>query len=256
MADNVRDVINARWKFADVPRLKPIRAALDVALNARDAVREKHAALAKNSHLSPIGRLDDVRSFVSKSTAPAIHKARKTVSTARDELAKWKDRLKPAAPDPKNVSAAVLRSEMRTQLRGLSNAARTALLLTENPDPMLVQAVLEAPGFSSGVADDIRARMLEAYATRNHPEELAWIAESEEALELLEAATSMVLNAAQSVTEFPSDKLFNDFIDVSAPVVTGTADASEEMKALGALAKEFGIKSMGPEGIEYHDIAS
>src|SRR5258707_12584206 len=163
MSNTIRDVFLGRWKssFDDVPRLKPVRAALDAALNAHDSVREKHTALAKNQHLSPLGRLDDVRSFVSKSTAPAIHRARAAANSMRQALAKQKARLQPAAPDPANVSAAVLRSEMRTHLRGLSTSARAALLLTENPDQTLVQAVLEAPGFSSGVSDDIRERMLE-----------------------------------------------------------------------------------------------
>ena len=259
MSNTVRDVILSRWKpsFDDAPRLKTVRSALDFALNAHDAVREKHATLAKNQHLSPLGRLDDVRSFVSKSTAPAIHRGRKTASTARADLVKWKDRLKPAAPDPSNVSAAVLRSEMRTHLRGLSTSARAALLLTENPDPTLVQAVLEAPGFSSGVSDDIRERMLEIVINRDHPNELAAIAESEEALELLDAATGMVLSAAKSVSEFPSEKLFNDFIETTAPAARGVADSDPDAdwKALGALAKEMGIKSIGKDGVEYYDNA-
>src|SRR6266404_1845850 len=256
MSNTVRDVILGRWKqsFDDVPQLKPVRAALELALKAHDGVREKHATLAKNQHLSPLGRLDDVRSFVKQATAPAIHRGRKTASAARDELAKWKDRLKPSAPDPKNISAAVLRSEMRTHLRGLSASARVALLLTENPDPTLVQAVLEAPGFSSGVSDDIRERMLEIVINRDHPNELAAIAETEEALELLDAATGMTLSAAKSVSEFPSEKTFNDFIDASAPALAGVSggdDSSAALKELGELMKSAGIKSMGPHGVIY-----
>ncbi len=142
---------------------------------------------------------------------------------------------------------------MRGQLRGLSASARAALLLSENPDPMLVQAVLEAPGFSSGVSDDVRERILEIVINRDHPNELAAIAETEEALELLDAATGMVLSAAKSVAEFPSEKTFNDFIDANAPAsVSGGDDSpSDALKALGALAKEFGIKSIGPEGVTY-----
>lgn len=125
--------------------------------------------------------------------------------------------------------------------------------MTDNPDPTLVQAVLEAPGFSSGVSDDMRRQMLEIVVIRDHPEELAWIAETEEALGLLDAATGIVLSAAKSVSEIPSENLFNDFIDASAPatIAIDTNDQSDEMKALGALAKEFGIKSIGPEGVTY-----
>jgi len=212
MSNTVRDVFNSKWKFADTPRLQPIRAALDVALKRMDGVREKHTTLAKNAHLSPLGRLDDLRNFVKSATAPSIQRARATASTVRQTWPSTEAGLLPAAPDPSNMTAAVLRSEMRTHLRTLSTAARAALLLSQNPDPVLIQAVLEAPGFSSGVSDDIRARMLENYAATKHPSDLAEIAQAEEALELLEAATAMALGAAKSVAEFPSEQLFEDFI--------------------------------------------
>ena len=119
---------------------------------------------------------------------------------------------------------------------------------------MLVQAVLEAPGFSSGVSDDVRERILEIVINRDHPNELAAIAETEEALELLDAATGMTLSAAKSVSEFPSEKTFNDFIDASAPALAGVSggdDSSAALKELGELMKSAGIKSMGPHGVIY-----
>src|SRR6266403_5769901 len=124
-------------------------------------------------------------------------------------------------------------SEMRGQLRGLSTSARAALLLTENPDPTLVQAVLEAPGFSSGVSDDIRERMLEIVINRDHPNDLAEIAQVEEALELLDAATGMTLSAAKSVSEFPTEKTFNDFIGEAPAAVTDTSDPLKQLNGLG-----------------------
>jgi hypothetical protein len=237
LSNSIRDMVMSRWKpsFDDVPRLKSVRAALDAALNAQDAVRDRHATLAKNQHLSPIGRLDDVRSFVAKSTAPAIHGARAAAKSMRDDLIKQKASLQPAAPDPSNVSAAVLRSEMRTMLRGLSTSARTALLVSQNPDPTLVQAVLEAPSFSSGISDDVRARLLEFIVNRDHPKELEAIAQAEEAVEVLEAATGMTYLAAKLVSDFPSEKVLNDFIDANAPAMRSAADLgdSDLLKQLG-----------------------
>ena len=130
-----------------------------------------------------------------------------------------------------------------------------ALLLAENPDPTLLQAVLEAPNFSSGLTDNLRAQMLEHYAAATHPNDLAEIAQAEEALELLTAATETALNAAKSVSEFPSDRVFEDFVNANAPAsesASADPDQSEEMKALGALAKEMGVKSIGKDGIKYH----
>jgi len=237
LSNSIRAVILGRWKssYDDVARLKPVRAALELALNAHDAVREKHATLAKNPNLSQIDRLDDVRTFISKSTAPVIHRARAAANSMRQDLVKQRARLQPAAPDPNNVSAAVLRSEMRTMVRGLSTSARTALLLSPNPDPTLVQAVLEAPSFSSGVTEEIRARMLQAIIERDHPKELEAIAQAEEALEVLEAATGMAQLAAKSVSEFPSERVFEDFINKSAPAVAAADPNDDPMKLLNGL---------------------
>jgi hypothetical protein len=113
-------------------------------------------------------------------------------------------------------------------LRSLSNNERTRLLLSQNPDPILVQAVLEAPSFSSGITDETRARMLEFVVNRDHANDLAAIAEVEEALELLEAATRMVWTTAKSASEFPSEKTFSDFIDSSAPPATTSADFGDD----------------------------
>ena len=38
----IREILTSRWKFDGVPRLKPVRAALDAALDAADAVTAKH----------------------------------------------------------------------------------------------------------------------------------------------------------------------------------------------------------------------
>src|SRR6188472_1766979 len=98
--------------------------------------------------------------------------------------------------------------------------------------------------------------MLEIVINRDHPDQLAAIAQVEEALELLDAATGMVLNAAKSVSEFPSEKTFNDFIDASAPAAAAPdPDPSDEMKSLGAIAKELGIRSIGPEGVTYANVS-
>jgi hypothetical protein len=220
MSNNVRDVLLGRWKFGDVPRMKPIRAALDSALNALDAVQEHAALVTKNQNLSPLGRLDEIRAFISKSTAPAIQRGRTVAMLTRGDLDSWRARLLPKPADPKDTAAAILRSEMRTQLRQMSLGPRVGHVVADNPDPILIQAVLEAPSFSTGITDEIRSRMIENYVVRTHPNDLAQIAQLEEAVELLDAATGMISNTTKSVAEFPSDKVFSDFIDKAAPPAT------------------------------------
>jgi hypothetical protein len=255
MSHPIRNVILGRWKY-DAPRLAPVRKALDFALDAHDALRDFHSAVSANTLLSPLGRLDEMRGFISKRAAPAIHRGRETAASLRADLAKWRTRLQPAPPDPKNVAEAVMRSSMLTMLRGMSQGARTALLLSKNPDPRLVQAVREAPEFLSRVSAEIKERMVQMIVARDHPTDLAAIAEADEALALLDAATETVFTAARSVAEFPSDKMFADFVETTKPArPTASLDEpkSPELIAFEKLAKEAGIKSMNPDGsIEYH----
>jgi thiamine pyrophosphate-dependent acetolactate synthase large subunit-like protein len=86
----------------------------------------------------------------------------------------------------------------------------------------LIAAVLEAPTFSTGISDDIRVRMIDEYVSRTHPSDLAQIAQVEEAIGLLEAATSMVFMVAKNVSEFPSEQVFSEFVDKAAPPVVET----------------------------------
>src|SRR5882757_8243283 len=132
---NVRDVLMGRWKaqFDDVPRLKPVRAALYLALKAHEDVREHAAKVGKNANLSPLGRLDDVRGFISKTTAPVIQRTRTVAKSTRDDLTTWRARLQPKAADPKDFASAAMASEMRTHLRTMSKSAAAALLLNDDP---------------------------------------------------------------------------------------------------------------------------
>jgi len=224
MSNTIRDVLLGRWKpqFDDVPRLKPVRAALDSALKEHEAFRERVGKIDQNKNLSPLGRLDEVRASILKVTAPIIHRNRAVAKSTRDDLATWRARLLPKIPDPKDIAAAILRSEMRTQLRQMSLSARAGLLVSDNIDAALIAAVLEAPTFSTGVSDDIRTRMIDGYVSRTHPSDLAQIAQAEEAIGLLEAATSMVFTVAKNVSEFPSEQVFSDFVDKVAPAVVET----------------------------------
>jgi hypothetical protein len=210
-----------RWKahFDDVPRLKPIRAALNAALKAHDDIRERATEVSKNANLSPLGRLDDVRGFISKTTAPAIQRSRRVAKSTRDDLAAWRARLRPKPIDPKDLTSAAMASEMRTYLRSLSKIGAASLLTSQDADPALIQAVLQAPSFLSGINDELRQRVLDNYVNRTHSNDLAQIAQTEEAVELLEAAVGIVFGTAKSAAEFPSDKVFSDFIDRAAPPV-------------------------------------
>jgi hypothetical protein len=66
----------------------------------------------------------------------------------------------------------------------------------------------------------MRTWLIETVVNRDHPDQLKAIAETEEALELLEAATTMARDAARSVAEFPNERMFDAFFgeDKTPPV--------------------------------------
>src|SRR5262249_39481359 len=94
------------------------------------------------------------------------------------------------APDPANLAAELGRQELRTYLRGLSQADRDAITRAESLDPKLAEAILSAPIALSGVSqvhyDTLRNRAIEA----QNPGVSENLREMEEAIGVLEKTIS------------------------------------------------------------------
>src|SRR4051794_3550073 len=134
----IRHVLSDHWKYDDIPWLAPVKAQMDRAFAAEDEFRAHHDKVAKNQHLSPIGRQDAMKTFVGEK-AHELHRARKAVDVARAKLADRRAKLLPPPPDKTDVAAAVLRSEMRQMLKGVKNAGeRMRMLLAPDADPTLL----------------------------------------------------------------------------------------------------------------------
>jgi hypothetical protein len=241
-----------------VPKSAPtnVQAAIKNALTSYTEVRTKRETLAQNPNLSPVGIVDEARKYIATDTAKRIVLARSTAAAFEKQIAARKASTLPPRP---SAADAALMPEYRTALRSMSPKDQRALLFSDPPNLHVLQACLGAPAALSGVAEDILARVVERYVAVTHPAELAAIAEDEKSLTVLNAAIGMTRLAAKNIGEFPSDAVLEKFIESSAPSASGAVesnDQSEGMKALGALAKELGIKSISPQGFEYHDGAN
>lgn len=221
-------------RFPEGVAAQPAKIALTRTLAVYDDFRAQHTKIADNKNLSPIGRQDAMRKYVSEK-AHELHRARKSVETMRQKLTERRAKLAPAAPDKADMSAAILRSEMRTMLRGMSTGQRMALLLSPNPDPMLLQAVLEAPDFASGMNPQTRELVTAAVIEKTHPGALAAIEQVEEAIEVVNAATRVAFDTVRAAAEFPNESTLVSFVEQSIGA-TGAIDADVD-RSFSALAE-------------------
>lgn len=204
----LRNSLLGRWKPAwegipfgagSVARAKGV---LESVLTASDQLAARAAEIDKDANLSAIGKNAAKKTFVGKATKVALNLADIELRAARADLNNWRARIQPTlAVDKTDVAAALLRSESRALLRGMTHAERAKLLLENGADQRLFDAVFEAPDFMSGVTPDVRSAMVERAIESKHPEHLASIAATEAAVELAEAAFKVVSDAARVAAE-------------------------------------------------------
>jgi len=217
MNPDIRKVLTDRWpvKHDALPWMAPAKSLLGQIVDAMEAIHARQAEIAKDNNLSPLGRQDAFRKFLGANTAPHLHFARKAIETMRVKLADERKRLLPASPDRSDLAGAVLRSEMRTMLRGQSPAKRSEMLLGVDADPLVISAALEAPNISSGINDETRAKLTNRAIERAHPGALRLIEEVEDAVSIVDTAYRMATNTAQKAAEFHNERVLGDFLAAS-----------------------------------------
>lgn len=194
----------------------PAKIELTLVLNADDAVRAEHARITADPNLSALGKQDASRKFLATS-AKQLVRAQRSVESMKTKIAERRANLKPPAPDKTDASGAVLRSEMRTQLRAMKAGEKMQLLLAPDADPTLVAAALEAPNFSSGITDETRTLLTNAVIAKRYPGALAEIEQAEEAVEILTAAVQVAERTTYAAGDFQSNKQFSDFLTAAIP---------------------------------------
>lgn len=208
----IKETLLSRFKGDGVPALDPAKIALTRIFAFHDDISAHHIKISGSQNLTPVGRQDAMRKYVTEH-AHELHRARKSVETMRAKLSERRAKLQPLPPDPKDLSAAILRSEMRTMLRGMNSGQRMSLVLSANTNQTLVHAVLEAPNFASGVNDQARELLTVAAVEKAHPGALAEIERIEEAIEVVNAAVRIAFDKARAAAEFRDERVLTDFVE-------------------------------------------
>jgi hypothetical protein len=164
------------------------------ALDAVDRIGSKKAELAGNADLTEIGRQKSLVNFALGQGVPEFAKGRLALAKARSEAAARREKLKPAAPDPGDLAAALRRQELRAIMRGMDDKQRNDFL-TKNGrvhglNPEIRQAILEQPASLSGVSDAFRDEQLRQAVEATHGPELEDLAQLETAIEIAASAIS------------------------------------------------------------------
>jgi hypothetical protein len=194
---------------------KATKVHLWAATAAIEQIAAKRIEIGENKNLSDAGKAGEVRDFA-QSLAPAVARARGAVVGAKRAIARQREALVPGVKDRNDVSAAMLRTEMRSFLRNMRPAEAIAFATSEVADATLFEAIFEVPLALSNLNDIARDRILQVYLDRNAGAQLADIAEQTEAVSLLETAVNAASVKFADAAGVKLDKL-DDFLAEKAP---------------------------------------
>ena len=188
ITDTLRARFRPEWKGrADLTGLDTM---LENALSFVTVPKAKKDELEKLGTLNPRGVSEAMLVAMGKAAAPELRRTLKVVAERREALKRERATLAKPNIDKADAAAAVMRSEMRTYLRGLDMGERARVLIT-NPDPIMLAAVLEAPDALSGLNADTRAHVETAYVEANHADKVKAMADHDEALSVVAAAVGI-----------------------------------------------------------------
>jgi hypothetical protein len=162
--------------------------------------------VAADQNLSPQGKQARMREWFETDAAPTLRAARQAAQAARTALAQTRANLSTSKIDKTDIAGAVVRGEIRSWLRGLDPAARTALITTGG-SPEILQAILEAPPVLTGLSET-QFKQVENHALAgSSPEGVAKMQAIREALEAVESAERAASLTLQDAANVSSDDL-------------------------------------------------
>lgn len=205
---NFESIMRERFgRFDNVKEIEFVRRAFESTLTAREQFLAKASEIEKDANLSPIGRQERMRDFVSQN-AHAIRRAKLSLTKAVERHAAERARLVPK-PDP---STADLRRELRQVLREQTQGARVKVLLSDDSDPLIWEAAIEGLNLTSGIDDATREMVLGRLIERRSPGALAAWEVRGDAIAHLNAATRMLETTAQKIADVPPHA-FDAFVE-------------------------------------------
>lgn len=210
----VNDQYVGLWNWGDKrdPIFAKLKDAYDSGLNATREFGKRRGELEKNDHLTPEGRKFELEKWARASAIPSIAKARKlALPAAKRELEARVNRLHVEGPDKSDLAGAVLRGEIRSWLRGMSQKERAAVLAGD-VDPLIALAIVEAPPALSGVIPARHQRLVEQAVEALHPGERAEVSDLQKAVETVERMIGAA-EASMRQTFTMTPRAFQQWID-------------------------------------------
>jgi hypothetical protein len=179
-------------------RYSGLRDELTTAFGVVARFEEKAKAINSDPTLSPLGRRDRLAEGRKN---PAAHLAQlKTKNQAA--IASIAARRKALEPEIKNRSDAVAemrRAEIRTFLRGLSDAERTRMIF--KADRSVIEAIADAPPALSGLTEDMHEQAVQAFIAVEHADAITSLAAEHAVLENARAALMVAEQALNRLAE-------------------------------------------------------
>lgn len=221
--------LEGRWQpeWHQDRALAPVGKAMHDALNAITALMAQKVTLKSSGRYSNSGLHDKVRAIAARETVPLLKKAASVVESARNE---WRGRRSTIAlpkPDPANLTEALLRSEMRTWLRGMRSTQAAQFLMAEEADERLLHAVLEAPSPMSGITQELRNAVEEHSIKRKYGNQLAHMEVQQEGLTLAGSAVDIALYQLRQETQFSDEVTFDKWMRSVSPEEVPIAKTAE-----------------------------
>lgn len=144
-----RSKIIGLWTIEAKPgsTIEKLQGAYLAGLDAVDQFDAKRESLAKDTRYTDQGRKEQLLDFAAKDLAKHLRRGRNIVERARQDLAQRRANLKPPAADKTDVAGAILRQEIRQQLKSMG-ASDLSLMLAQqgaNLDPNVALAIVETP---------------------------------------------------------------------------------------------------------------
>ena len=202
-ADTLRSRFLPAWRGRDGAHAD-LETMFENVLSMMASPRVKQAALEKGGTLNAVGIAQALREELGKEVVPTLRRTRQDIDEQSASLVQQRAALAKPKLDTADIPAAMRRQEMRTVLRGLSDLDRLKVL-TNNPDPLLVEAALEdgVPSIASGLTADTRSRVEHTYVQANFADRLQRIDERDEALAVVRAAVQLAVTEIRTHVRFP-----------------------------------------------------
>jgi len=175
------------WSIAAVSKeIEPLVQGYRDALGLIENIPSRLEAIAADKELSDVGKATRRRALAQEN-AQVVKRARDAMAAGIAQIETLRSDMLRTSIDKTDLASAVLRSEIRTWLRGLPDARRTALLIS-GADPQITSAVIEAPAELSGVTPDRHDQMREDLIRQLNPESVQKADQIAEALASLASA--------------------------------------------------------------------